>query len=118
MIKPNLFLSLVRKCFKSSGGGGSSWTGGRRRNVVFLGDSRIRQIYKSLVRLISLGLEPEEYAAETPKEHHSLNYGQANFAFHFYWAPEPENIIETVRSSVTKSVSKSNCREPWNPLFF
>ena len=73
---------------------------------MFVGDSRIRQIYKSLVRQISSGSEPEEYWKETEKEHHALSFEKNNVSISFHWAPEPKNIIYTVSKSSRRKILK------------
>lgn len=87
--------SLVKICLENLVG-----REGGRYQIVFLGDSRMRQIYKALVRLVANGSEPQDYASETEKEHRTLSFQHGHLAIDFHWAPGPEDIIDAVRKLI------------------
>eukprot|EP00095_Tigriopus_kingsejongensis_P006689 maker-scaffold25_size650667-snap-gene-1.20 protein:Tk06689 transcript:maker-scaffold25_size650667-snap-gene-1.20-mRNA-1 annotation:"conserved hypothetical protein" len=61
---------------------------GRQSHFVFVGDSRIRQTFHALRRLVASGLEPLDIDDEYPA-HFDLNWESPvqNLKLNFYWAP-------------------------------
>ena len=77
---------------------------------MFIGDSRIRQLYNALQRLLDLGQGPlEEEAmlnADQIPVHHDLHWNDPEFdvKLDFFWAPKINgSMIEAVKGLMMKS---------------
>jgi len=70
----------------------------RENHFVFIGDSRIRQLYLATKLLLEKGLDPTDVVGVdeyVPPIHHDLNWEQPgqNLKLDFFWAPIPNKSM-------------------------
>lgn len=67
----------------------------QRLRFVLAGDSRIRQIYKAIIRFLQSGKSPQNYKDQAI-QHHDLKWNQGRYSIEFKWTPLPTNMINRV----------------------
>ena len=105
----------AERCFRYNG------FYGRPNHFVFIGDSRIRQLYNAQQRLLELGRGPLEEAEQGNPVHHDLHWANNEVILDFIWAPVINGtmiqaVVDMTRQhpsivvigSATHTIKKSN----------